>query len=79
MFACFKTDENLKFLTGSLKLECSNSVNTSGFSVITLVGTSLSWHILDMSNSKYLLVFLLYILLKMKKDLHTSPIVSMLG
>ena len=79
MFACFKTDKNLKFLTGSLKLECSNSVNTSGFSVITLVGTSLSWHILNMPNSKYLLVFLLYILLKMKKDLHTSPIVSMLG
>ena len=40
------------FLTDSLMLECRNSPNISAFSLITLVGTSVSWHVLDVSRFK---------------------------
>ena len=50
VFICFKTDENLGFLT--LKLQCRNSANMSAFSLITLVGTLVSWHVLDMPKFK---------------------------
>ena len=47
MFACFKTDGNSEFLINSLHLECRNSANISAFSLITLLGTSVSWYVLD--------------------------------
>ena len=52
MFACFKTDGNSEFLISPLQLECRNSANISAFSLITLLGTSVSWYVLDVPKFK---------------------------
>lgn len=50
MVIYFPTDG--KFFTDSSKLECKNSANIFAFFWITVVGTSISWHILDLSKFK---------------------------
>lgn len=50
MLIYFPTDG--KFFTDSSKLECKNSANIFAFFLITVVGTSISWHILDLSKFK---------------------------
>lgn len=84
MFACFKTNGYLKFLMDSLKLESKNSASISVFYLITLVGTSVDWHILDVSKLK--ISFTISSLHNSENQkgivdlsLHTFPIVSMLG
>ena len=72
------------FLTDSLMLECRNSANISAFSLITLVGTSVSWHVLDVSRFKIpLRISSLYNSENEKGlaefSLHTFPKVSTLG
>ena len=56
MIACFKTDGNLQFLTDLLKLKCRNSTYRYAFSLICLVGVSVSWHVLDVPKSIVLIV-----------------------
>ena len=84
MFACFKTNGYLKFLMDSIKLEPKNSASISVFYLITLVGTSVDWHILDVSKPK--ISFTISSLHNSENQkgivdlsLHTFPIVSMLG
>ena len=84
MFACFKTNGYLKFLMDSLKLESKNSASISVFYLITLVGTSVDLHILDVSKLK--ISFTISSLHNSENQkgivdlsLHTFPIVSMLG
>ena len=72
----------LEFLTDSLKLECRNSANISEFSLITPEGTSVSWHVLDVSKFKISLSISSLHTSENHKglvdlSLHSSPIVSL--
>ena len=65
VFAFFKEDGKLDFSTESLKFARRMSANISALTLIISVGISVSWHALEVSNSKiFLKISYLFVLEK---------------